>query len=146
MKFIKPKIFLLWVVVIGFCSMIWLSVPGGTSVALAVVNLSEQLEHAGGQAGAGYGEYVDPRIIVSNIVRLLLTLVATIIFCLMVYAGYQWMTAGGNDEQITTAKQTIFNSTIGLIIILSAYGITILVTNLALGRALGGVSSFGISW
>ena len=146
MRFIKSKLFLLAIVAIGFCSLIGLSMPGGTPVALAAVNLSEQLDRAAGQGGAGYGESVDPRIIVSNIIRLLLTLVATIIFCLMVYAGYQWMTAGGNDEQIATAKQTIFNSTIGLIIILSAYGITILVTNLALGRALGGVSSFGISW
>jgi hypothetical protein len=35
------------------------------------------------------------------------------------------MTAGGNDENITQAKSYIFNGVIGLIIILSAYMITI---------------------
>ncbi|MEK7625399.1 MAG: hypothetical protein AAB467_03545 [Patescibacteria group bacterium] len=101
----------------------------------------QQLGYAAGPTGAGYGQAVDARLIVSNIIRLAMSLVATIIFCLMVYAGYQWMTAGGNEEQIQTSKRTIFNSTLGLIIILAAYGITILVTNLALGRNLGNSTS-----
>ena len=55
------------------------------------------------------------------------------------------MTAGGNDEQIADSKRMIFNATIGLIIILAAYGITILITNLALGRNLGSGASGGSS-
>ncbi len=105
----------------------------------------DQLGHAAGQSGAQYGEAVDPRLIVSNIVRLALGLVATIIFVLMVFAGYKWMTAGGNEEQIAESKGTIYNATIGLVIILAAYGITILITNLALGRSLGSGASTGSS-
>lgn len=96
----------------------------------------DQLGHAAGQGGAGYSAAVDPRLIVSNIIKMALSLIATVIFVLIVYAGYQWMTAGGNEDQIATAKQTIFNSTIGLVVILSAYGLTILITNLALGRSI----------
>jgi hypothetical protein len=54
------------------------------------------------------------------------------------------MTAQGNENAIAESKKTIINATIGLIIILSAYAITILVTNLALGRKLStGVNSGG---
>ncbi len=105
----------------------------------------DQLGHAAGARGAGYGEAVDPRLIVANIVKLALGLVATIIFVLMIFAGYKWMTAGGNEDQIADAKRMIFNSTIGLIIILAAYGITILITNLALGRTLSSGAQTGSS-
>jgi hypothetical protein len=96
----------------------------------------KQLGHAAQGDGANYGDPMDPRLIVANIVKLSLTLIATILFALCVYAGYQWMTAQGNDEQIAKAKKTIVNSTIGLIVILASYGITIVITNLAVGRSL----------
>lgn len=102
-----------------------------------------QLGHAGGVGGAGYADPKDPRLIIAEMIRLLLSLAGTVLFVLMAYAGYQWMTAQGNDEQIANAKKTITNSTIGLVVILSAYGITILVTNLAQGRNLGNNASQG---
>ena len=102
-----------------------------------------QLGHAGGSTGAGYGDPMDPRLIVSNIVRLLLSLIGTILFVLIAYSGFRWMTAQGNDEQVAQSKKTITNSTIGLLVILSAYGITILITNLAMGRSLGANANQG---
>lgn len=94
---------------------------------------------------AGYGEAVDPRLIISRIIKLILTFVATILFALNVYAGYNWMTAGGNEEKVAKAKDIIRNSTIGLIVVLSAYGITIAATNLALGRDVGSNAGSGSS-
>jgi hypothetical protein len=120
-------ILVLWVVSFGF-------VPA-THAQNWFGESYRQLSHAG--SGAGYTEEVDPRLIVSNIVRLLLSLVGTILFVLIAYAGFRWMTAQGNEEQIAEARKTITNSTIGLLVILSAYGITILITNLALGKSLG---------
>ena len=96
----------------------------------------DQLQHAGGTTGAGFTEPQDPRIIIANIIKVVLTLVATILFVLIIWAGFEWMTAGGNDEQVGKAKKTISNATIGLIVVLSSYAITIAVTNLALGRSL----------
>jgi hypothetical protein len=43
--------------------------------------------------------------------------------CLTVYAGFLWMTAGGNEEHIEKAKKLLFRAVIGLIIVLSAYSI-----------------------
>lgn len=103
----------------------------------------DQLDATGGKGGAEYSAPQDPRLIVSRIVKILLTLVGTVVFILMLYAGYQWMMAGGNDEQVTQAKATIRNTTLGLIVILSAYGLTILVTNLAVGRSAGSGTSRG---
>lgn len=94
-----------------------------------------QLDAAGGQSGAGYGAAQDPRLIAATIIKYSLTLIGTIIFVLMLYAGFLWMTAQGNDEQVTQSKTTIRNSVIGLIIVLSAYGITVMVANLAMGRS-----------
>ncbi len=66
---------------------------------------------------------LDIRLIIARIIRVALSLVGIILVVLMIYAGYLWMTAGGNDEQITQAKSIIRNAVIGLAIILSAYSI-----------------------
>ncbi len=65
----------------------------------------------------------DIRLIIARIIRAALGLLGIVVVCLMLYAGYLWMTAGGNDEQITQAKSILRNATIGLAIILSAYSI-----------------------
>ncbi len=64
---------------------------------------------------------------IGRIVKSVLGLLGTIFFVLMVYAGVLWTTAAGNDEQVTKATGIIRSATIGLIIVMMAYSITILV-------------------
>ena len=45
----------------------------------------------------------------------------------IVYGGFLWMTAHGNEEQVTKAKNLITAALIGLVIILSAYAISVFV-------------------
>lgn len=66
----------------------------------------------------------DPRLVVGRIINVSLSLLGTIAVALMVYAGFLWMTAAGNDDQITKARGIIYAAVIGLVIILSAYAIT----------------------
>ena len=66
---------------------------------------------------------------VGNIVYAALGLLGTVFLVLIVYAGYLWMTAGGEEQQIEKAKGYIKNSVIGLVIILAAFGITRLIMN-----------------
>jgi len=66
----------------------------------------------------------DPRIIVARVINVSLGLLGTIATVLIVYAGFLWMTAGGNDEQAGKARKIIFASVIGLVIILSAFAIS----------------------
>ena len=47
----------------------------------------------------------------------------------MVYAGYLWMTARGEEEKITKAQNIIKGTIIGLIVVMSAYAITYFVTS-----------------
>jgi hypothetical protein len=66
----------------------------------------------------------DPRIIAGRIVQIALSFLGLIILVLMIYAGFLWMTSGGEEEKISRAKNILKNSIIGLIITLSAWGIT----------------------
>lgn len=65
----------------------------------------------------------DIRITIARIVRIALGLLGIVALCLMIYAGFVWMTAAGNEDRIAEAKKILINATIGLIIILSAYAI-----------------------
>lgn len=61
--------------------------------------------------------------IVIGIIQWLLGILALIAVVLMIYGGVLWMTSGGNTDQIKKAKGIIANALIGLVIILSAWGI-----------------------
>ncbi len=43
---------------------------------------------------------------------------------LMVYGGFTWMTARGNETEIEKAKETIIAAIIGLIVVVGSYAIT----------------------
>lgn len=66
----------------------------------------------------------DPRAIVGRIINVVLGVLGTIATVLIFYAGFLWMTAGGEEEQVTKAKTVLYSSIIGLVIILSAYAIS----------------------
>ncbi len=53
-----------------------------------------------------------------------LSFIGVIFFALMVFGGFMWMTARGNDEQTKKAMGTITAAVIGLVIVLSSYAVT----------------------
>jgi hypothetical protein len=75
----------------------------------------------------------DIRVIVSNIIYVALSLVGVVLLVIIAYAGFLWMTAGGNEDQVEKAKQWIKNSVIGLIIVLSSYAITYFIITRLMG-------------
>ncbi len=99
--------------------------------------LVTQFEAAANEAGftdeQGKG-YTDPRMTIAAGIRYVLSFVGTIFIALTVYAGILWMTAGGNDEQVTKSKKLLFQAVIGLFITFSAYTITLLAYRLASGK------------
>ncbi|MEK9152326.1 MAG: hypothetical protein AAB692_03080, partial [Patescibacteria group bacterium] len=50
-----------------------------------------------------------------------LGLLGTVFVVLMIYAGYLYMTAQGNEEQVEKAKGLIKNAVIGLVIVFTSY-------------------------
>jgi hypothetical protein len=105
-----------------------LSILAMPKPVLAQGNASEINRQLGAAAQSGnLGQPVDPRTTAANIIRIALSVIGTIFLALIVYAGFLWMTAGGSEEKVTTAKKLLFQAVIGLIIILSAYTITLFV-------------------
>src|SRR3989344_5784497 len=75
----------------------------------------------------------DIRLVVARIIRVALGLLGIVALVLIVYAGFLWMTAGGNEEKISTAKKIMVNAAIGLAIILSSYAIASFVISKLVG-------------
>jgi len=66
---------------------------------------------------------------IGSIIGIALSFIGVIFLILMIYAGISWMTASGNQEKVTKAKDLIINAIIGLIIVLAAYAITSFIGN-----------------
>lgn len=89
-----------------------------------VKEITGQMDVAGATSGLSVQ---DPRLTVARFINVFLGILGTIFIAYIVYAGYLWMTAGGEEEKTTQARTHIRNAVIGLVIILTAFGINILV-------------------
>lgn len=69
----------------------------------------------------------DPRIIAGRLIRAFLSILGVIATVMVVYAGFLWMTAAGDEGKVEKAKKILINGVIGLIIIFSSIGIVSLV-------------------
>ncbi len=74
--------------------------------------------------GNKFGANTDIQGIIVGIIKTFLTFLTIIFIILILIAGFKWMTAAGNEEQIKEARSQLSHAIIGLIIILSAYAIT----------------------
>ncbi len=68
----------------------------------------------------------DPVTLLILTVNGFLTLLGFIFLIFLLYAGILWLKARGNEEDITRAKTILKRAVVGLVIILSAYGISFL--------------------
>ena len=74
------------------------------------------------EANIGRGKEIPT--IIGTVVGAGLAFVGVLFFILMIYGGLLWMTAQGNEQQVTKAKDLIIAAVVGLVIVLSAYAIT----------------------
>ncbi|MDD4900988.1 MAG: hypothetical protein PHS62_02655 [Patescibacteria group bacterium] len=104
------------------------------SVCLVVLLLLPQLVLAGNNpplnvldnVAASTGPYAQANndtlvSIVGNVVGIALGLIGIVFLGLMLFAGYNWMTAQGDEEKVGKAKSIIIQTIIGIIIIVGAY-------------------------
>lgn len=68
-------------------------------------------------------------IIVARVIKVFLGLLGIIFVVLLVWAGFKWMTAGGDDDKVKEARDQIFVAVIGLLIVLASYTIAHFVLN-----------------
>lgn len=89
--------------------------------ALAQPDLGGQLDGIGSQTGLSDNSLPE---IVGNLVNVFLGILGLILFLLVLYSGFLWMTAGGNTERVDKAKKYLINAVIGLVITVAAYAIS----------------------
>lgn len=70
--------------------------------------------------GLGQGDLTST---IGSIIRAALGFLGVIAVVIILYGGFKWMTAGGNEEKVDEARKLIIAGIIGLAIILSAYAI-----------------------
>lgn len=85
----------------------------------------------------------DPRIIVGRIIQIILSFLGAIAVILIIYAGFLWMTSGGDEEKIGQAKKILKNSIIGLAIILSSWAIATFLLSRLMGAINGNEVNLG---
>ena len=81
-------------------------------------NVNNLNKNAGFEASTNLG------VIMQYVIQAFLSLLGIIFVVLMLYAGYNWMTAAGDEQKVEKAKDTLTRAIIGIIITVSAYAIT----------------------
>ncbi|MFA5155087.1 MAG: Ig-like domain-containing protein [Patescibacteria group bacterium] len=103
-------------------------------VILAANFASAQIDFGLGMVNNGLGGSLaatDPRVMAGRVIQIALGFLGVIAVVLIMTAGFLWATSAGDEEKITRAKAMLRNAVIGLIIILSAWGIaTFVITRL----------------
>lgn len=89
-------------------------------------HLTDTLETVGGQSGLADGNLME---IIGILINICLSLLGIVFLILVIYAGYLWLTAAGDEKNLQKAKNTLITAISGLIITLSAYAITNFVLN-----------------
>ena len=79
----------------------------------------------------------DPRTIIARIINIALGFLGVIAVGIILLGGFKWMTAAGNEDKTTEAKQLLGAGVIGLIIILSAWALATFVINQIYGATTG---------
>ncbi len=110
-----------------------LALPG---MALAQTSPFEtaktQVGAVGTTAGVGSAATASLPDVVGRVINVVLGFIGILLLIYILYAGFLWMTAGGEDKKVEQAKTMIKNSIIGLLIIIAAFAIT----NFVLGSLL----------
>lgn len=102
----------------------------GFFLTAQAVNLKDafggQLSTVGARSGFNTKQTtVEP--IISTVISVILSFLGVIFLILMVYGGYTWMMAAGNEEKVKKAKLLIQAAVLGLLIVVGAYAITVFI-------------------
>ena len=111
-----------------------MAAPGDAPAAPATDPLLDNLKSAA-EVGAQYNTVNTDTVpqIIGQIVAVALGFVGSIFFIMIIYSGFQWMTAGGNEEKVKQSRTRLINSIIGLTFVVAAYFLTWLIKVTLLG-------------
>ena len=86
----------------------------------------EPIEDVYGQDDVDSGTFARA---IADIIKIVLGFLGIIFLVLILYAGFSWMTSGGNEEKISKAKKIMTAAVVGAAIVLAAYAITFFVVD-----------------
>ena len=99
-------------------------IAGATALGVlaipAIASAAVTIEDVGGSLGLGSA---DLKQTILNIITFVLGLLGLIAVIMILYGGFIWLTAGGNEDKVGSAKKIISAAIIGLIVILLAWAI-----------------------
>jgi ketopantoate hydroxymethyltransferase len=95
-------------------------------IALAQPQMGQGLENFVNETGL---TNADITVVISRIVRIVLSFLGLIAVIIIIIGGFQWMTSGGNEEQIGKAKKLMGAGIVGLVIVVLAYAIASFIIN-----------------
>lgn len=112
-----------WFVLAALAAFMGITMMPATSQAAGTTGgiQSDSLETFNKSANLGDQEL---ETTIGSIVQTVLGFLGLLAVLIVLWAGFLWMTAGGNEDQIAKAKSILIAGLIGLLIILSAYAIT----------------------
>ncbi|NBS41441.1 hypothetical protein EBS80_02170, partial [bacterium] len=118
------------------------SLAFGSHAFAQVVDPSSGLETFG--QAAGFVTTGSLTLTIARLIRTAITFLGILAVVFVLYGGFLFMTAGGNDDKVKRAKKVFTSATIGLVIVLSAFAIVQFVLG-QLSSALGGGASSSTS-
>ena len=110
-----------------FLSIIFLILIITTIAPTVLVAADSTIEGLKATANIGYGteKYkTDVSSTIGEVVGAGLAFIVIVFLILMIYGGWIWMFAQGNEQEVEKAKGLIVAAIIGLLIVLGAYAIT----------------------
>lgn len=97
----------------------------------ADTNFAEKSQSLGAYLFMGLGTDIETQASIASIagryIGIALSFLGAIFLILTIYAGWLWMTAGGNEDQIKKAQKILIRAVIGLVIVLMVYAIAWLI-------------------
>ncbi len=102
--------------------------------------IQEGFEKADNIGGTDIGT-TDIRDVIINLVNVLLGFLGIIAVIIIIWGGFRWLTAGGNEESVATARSIITSGIIGLGIIIASFAIARFLI-LSLSQSTGGAVTF----
>lgn len=104
--------------------------------AIVFAQNEDNLELLRNQAGVGNVGLVE---MIGGIINVIMGLLGVVAVLVILYGGFMWMTAAGNEEKVGKAKKLIIAGIIGLVVIFAAFAIATFVIG-SLGGVTGGES------
>lgn len=134
-KIKKYLVFLAFTAMIALPSVI--ALPASAALSADGQTLFGGADNATELKGKTFGGDKDPQQIAAGVINVLMGFLGLVAVVIILFGGFKWMTAAGSEDKIEEAKKLLVAGVVGLVIILSAWGIATFVIDQILSNTKG---------